>query len=154
MLKATHCTIPLGIKGGFEQEKAVTVCFRCGVCCTKYQVRLSLSEAQRLAGDLGLSWEEWLERYIDKRWPGTQSFLLRQQNRACVFLERTEGARITRCLIHHVRPVSCRKWKASLYRKECREGLLRYWGLTVSPAGKLEGPAERLKDFQSFIASL
>jgi hypothetical protein len=30
------------------------VCFRCGECCTRYQVRLGLAEAQCIADDLGL----------------------------------------------------------------------------------------------------
>ena len=45
------------------QVEPLIACFRCGICCTEYQVNLSLAEGQRIAGRLGLVWEEFLNRY-------------------------------------------------------------------------------------------
>jgi hypothetical protein len=53
-----------------------------------------------------------------------------------------------------VKPAHCREWTPSLYRRECRDGLAKYWKLTVSPAGQLEGTEEKLRDFHSFVESL
>lgn len=129
-------------------------CFRCGVCCSRYQVCLSLVEARRIADELALDWDKWLERYTDSRWPGGGTLLLRQGEGGCVFLEHAGDAGKTICRIHHVRPAACQEWMPGLHRKECREGLARYWGLAVNPSGQLEGPAEKLRDFFSFIHSL
>lgn len=127
------------------------VCFRCGVCCSNYQVRLSLVEARRVTDELGLAFDEWLERYVDKYWQRPDSFLLRQRNGACVFLEQVKGSNKTSCLIHNVKPMACLEWTPSLYRRECQEGLVKYWSLTVSPSGQLEGSEEKLRDFNSFL---
>ena len=121
-------------------EKVVsTRCFLCGVCCTKYQIHLTLIEARRIADELGLNWEEWLDRYTGLGWPGSDSFLLRRYNGACVFLEHVEGSYITRCLIQPFKPFACREWNPSLYQRDCQEGLVKYWRLKVSPLGQLEG---------------
>ena len=137
-----------------EPKELSIPCFRCGVCCTRYQVRLSLVEARQIADELGFDWDEWLDRYVDQRWPGTDSFLLRHCNGACVFLERIEARNVTSCLIQSFKPSACREWTPSLYRRECRDGLAKYWKLIVSPAGQLESTEEKLGDFHSFIESL
>lgn len=105
--------------------KELSICFRCGVCCTRYQVRLSLVEARQIADELGLAWDEWLDRYVDQRWPGTDSFLLCHCNGACVFLERIEARNVTRCLVQSFKPSACREWTPGLYRRECQEGVRR-----------------------------
>ena len=137
-----------------EQGEHFIPCFRCGVCCTRLQVRLSLVEARRIADELGIAWGEFIERYTDHSWPGATSFLLRQVNGACIFLEHQEGGNKASCLIHRFKPSSCREWTPSLYRRECREGLAKYWGLMVSPSGQLQGTGERIKRFQSYVESL
>ena len=100
-------------------------CFRCGVCCTRYQVCLGLVEARQIADELGLDWDEWLDLYVDRRWPGTDSFLLNHRNGACIFLEQTEARNLTRCLIQSFKPSACREWMPSLYRRDCQDGLIR-----------------------------
>ena len=145
--------IQVNERGGEPKELSIP-CFRCGVCCTRYQVRLSLIEARQIADELGFDWDEWLDRYVDQRWPGTDSFLLRHCNGACVFLERIEARKLTRCLIHSFKPSACREWTPSLYRRDCQEGLIKYWGLTVSPSGQFEGSQEKLREFYSFLESL
>lgn len=147
-------SLPQGIQYGSDQEEPMIICFRCGVCCTKYQVRLSLIEGRRIADELGLAFDEWLERYVDKYWQRPDSFLLRQRNGACVFLKQVKGSNKTCCLIHNMKPTACWEWTPSLYRKECQEGLAKYWNLTISPSGQPEGSEEKLRDFRSFLNSL
>jgi len=113
----------LGLVEEKGQVEPLIACFRCGMCCTEYQVNLSLAEGRRIADGLELVWEEFLSRYIDKSWPGIKNFLLSKRNGACVFLERIEGSRVTRCLIYPIRPSSCIDWVSSLYQRECREDL-------------------------------
>jgi Fe-S-cluster containining protein len=129
-------------------------CFHCGVCCTKYQAILSQAEAQSIADRLGLTWEELMDRYVDPRWPGTKSFLLRQQHGACIFLEHPMGSNKSSCLIYPCKPATCTEWIPNLQRSECREGLAKYWGLTVSPSGELQGTEEDIRHFQVFLKSL
>lgn len=137
-----------------NEEEGSIPCFRCGVCCTKYQAYLTLLEARQIADALGLTWKDWLNRYTSRNWPGENSFLLRHCNGACVFLEHTEDNNITRCLIQTFKPSTCREWNPSLYRRDCQEGLAKYWGLTVSPSGKLIGSDHDLQHFNSFLESL
>jgi hypothetical protein len=58
-----------------NKEEVSTTCFLCGVCCTKYQIRLTFIEARRIANELGLTWEEWLDMYTSQGWPRSDSFL-------------------------------------------------------------------------------
>jgi len=129
-------------------------CFRCGECCTRYQVRLSLIEARRVADGLGLSLDAFLEKYVDKRWLGLSSFLLRLEDGACIFLERKAVNRERLCLIHHLKPGACRDWAPNLYRKECRGALAKHWNLTVNETGQVEGSTEDIKRFHGFIESI
>ena len=137
-----------------NEEVVSTPCFRCGVCCTKYQIYLTLIEARRIADELGLTWEEWVDRYTSQSWAGSDSFLLRRCNGACVFLECAKGSNITRCLTQPFKPSACREWNPSLYQRDCQEGLAKYWGLTVSPLGQLQGSDQDLRRFHSFLESL
>jgi hypothetical protein len=141
--------------GYIHKQKGFTVpCFRCGVCCSKYQVRLTLEEAQRIAAELQITWDEFVNVYLDLRWPGTESFLLRQGNRGCIFLKQGKGESIASCLIHSFRPSSCRDWAPGLNRPECLEGLSRYWALSVDSNGELKGTGEEMQRFQEFLESI
>lgn len=138
---------------GCEQKEPSLECFRCGVCCIKYQTHLNLVEAQRIADYLGLSIEVFLNRFADNRWLGTDS-LLCQLKGACVFLNQDPNGKLNNCRIQPVKPVACRDWKPGLNPPECREGLARYWQLSVNSSGQLEGSEEKLDEFQSFLKSL
>ena len=129
-------------------------CFCCGICCVRFQVRLSLAEAQSIADELGITRGEFISKYADPRWPGTDSFLLRQDDGACVFLAPETGSKQRHCRIHSFRSLACRDWTPSLYRRECQEGLARYWGLAVSPRGKLRGPGGKIRSWQQFLKAL
>jgi Fe-S-cluster containining protein len=135
-----------------RQVGPIIPCFRCGVCCREHHVRLSLVEARRIADGLGLCWMEFLEQYIEPRWPGSDSFLLRQHNGACIFFQDAGSNDRTSCLIHPFKPSACRDWTPSLYRRECQDGLAKRWGLRVGSLGELQGLDERIKEFQSFLS--
>ncbi len=148
-----------GIGYGVQPRPAVggevTVpCFRCGVCCTRYQPPVSLTEARSIAAAFGVSLDEFLDRYIDDSWPGSEYYLLDAHDEACVFLERSEGSKVTSCRIHPVRPRACREWAPSLSRKECQQGLTEYWGLTVGPEEELIGPERSIRAFRRSLKSL
>jgi hypothetical protein len=61
---------------------------------------------------------------------------------------------VTYCLIQSCKPSSCQEWKPSLHRRECREGLVKYWQLKVSCLGELIGSQEQLYNFYSFTELL
>jgi Fe-S-cluster containining protein len=134
-------------------ERIEIPCFRCGVCCMKYSPRVSAAEAEHIADTLGISLEDFLERYVDDSWFEPGFYLLDTQDGACIFLAETEDSRITSCLIHPVRPEVCREWQPGLERKECLEGLQKCWGLSVDSSGQLQGPEEKIKEFQSAFKS-
>ena len=137
-----------------NNEEVSTTCFLCGVCCTKYQIHLTLIETRRIADDSGLAWEEWLDRYTSQGWPGNDDFLLRRHNGACIFLGQVEGGNLARCLIQSFKPYACREWNSSLYQRACQEGLEKYWGLTVSSLGQPKGPDQDCRRFLSFLNSI
>jgi len=137
-----------------EQEKSSIECFRCGICCSKYQVRMSLVEAKRIAAELGIPWKEFIANYTDQRWPGAESFLLRHEHGACIFLKHDKIEKMTGCLIYPFRPSSCQEWRPSPHRAECQEGLHKYWGIKISLDGKLKGNRTTIRRFQTFLKSL
>ena len=129
-------------------------CFRCGLCCTRYQPPLTTAEAETIALALGMSLDAFLDRYIDDAWFEPGRFLLDTDTDACVFLNpATDDSKAASCKIHPLRPQACRDWQASLHKKECLEGLQRYWGLTATPSGKLVGSKEDLRRFRAFMQS-
>ncbi len=127
-------------------------CFRCGVCCRKYQVRMTRPEAQTIAGKLGISFEEFLSKFTDPRWPGQDSFLLVHKDGGCVFLNNEPDSRITGCSIHSFRPEDCRAWSAGIDRPECQSGL-DYWGLSVED-NAITGTEADVAKFEAFLKLL
>jgi uncharacterized protein len=137
-----------------EQCDSDIACFRCGVCCSIYQPRLVTSEVEEIASRLNLTGQTFIEQYADKRWPGTESILLRHQDGGCVFLDQPQDSVSGLCRIHEFEPECCRQWQAGLNQKECQQGLTRYWGLTVDNDGKPAGSPEKIRKFQAFLESL
>ena len=131
-----------------------SVCFRCGVCCTECQPQLTIPEAQSIAAAMGIDLETFIDKYTDDSWPGVDSYLIDTYQGTCIFLERSEGSKIASCRIHGIRPLACREWLPSLSRKECRQGLKKYWGLMVDDSGQLHGPAAKIRDFLDFLNSI
>jgi Fe-S-cluster containining protein len=129
-------------------------CFRCGICCTGYQVYMNRTEAESLAKNLGITMQAFIDNYIDPRWPGTESVVVRHVAGRCPFLDQPEGSIFGLCRIHTFKPFCCRQWQASPDRKECRQGLNRYWGLAVNEQGELVGSPEDKLCFQIYVESL
>lgn len=129
-------------------------CFQCGVCCSVYQVRIDTSEARAIAEHMGMELYEWVGRYCDPRWHGTQSHLIHHERGACVFLNRSKGSKVALCGIYAVRPASCRSWASGVNKPECREGLRRHWRIGVSPEGQLDGTPEALARFGDLVRML
>ena len=137
-----------------EKETGIISCFRCGVCCTGRQVRLDLMEARRICDGLGLNWYVFLSNYTDPKWSGNDSYLLRQQDGACILLKNTDIPYCKVCIAHMFKPSACREWSPSLYRRECQQGLAKYWRLTVNNKGKLCGSNENIRLFQLYLDSI
>lgn len=129
-------------------------CIRCGECCRRYQVRLDLAEAQRIASGLGLTLEEFREEYADRRWPSERSILIRQENGCCPFLQRPDENGDELCVIHSFKPLNCVEWTPGLGQRDCRDGLARRWGIVVQPTGEPSGPDEKMRDYRLYIDSL
>ena len=99
-------------------------CFRCGICCERYQPKVSGREIRAIAEHLGIAQGDFVSRFV-QRVPLKDGFLLRRSEKGCVFLSPGGRSKRTRCTIHNVKPKACRDWVASLSRPECREGLKR-----------------------------
>lgn len=139
--------------GGIMQRETAVTCFRCGVCCVKYNPRITVAEAENIAGALGISLEEFRDRYVDGSWFEPGYFLLESHDGPCIFLEHKPGNRLSSCLIHPVRPQVCRDWEADWHRRECCEGLSRYWGLSIDFSGELQGHPAKIREFKDFLRS-
>ena len=105
-------------------EQPPIPCFRCGICCTRYQPPLSPKDIDSIASALRISRADCLSRYALKV-PIKEGYLLRRTEEGCVFLARGADGK-ARCTIHHSRPQACREWTPSLSRPECREGLAKF----------------------------
>jgi len=144
-----------GPEGAVPAGGLVIPCFRCGLCCRRYQPPVTLAEAEAIAAALGLEFNTFLERYVDDSWREPGRLLLDCNHEgACVFLEEAGPGGLASCLIYPVRPQVCRDWPAGLHQRECLEALERDWGLTASPSGKLLGPEENRRRFLAFLRSL
>lgn len=98
-------------------------CRRCGVCCTKYQAIVNMTEIQEIADYLCISIDDWMKKYSEPRWNSHKSQLIRHNDSGCVFLKREKEN--TACDIHPARPSCCSEWIPSLENSECQEGLKR-----------------------------
>ena len=131
-----------------EHNTEIT-CFRCGECCRKYQVLLEREELRRLADYLHISASEFIEKYSDPCWPGTIKYLVRQVEGACPFLRGDDKEFL--CSVHVVKPGACRAWAASQSQRECRQGLKRYWNLSLDSAGEVNGKPDDVRAFKYFL---
>ena len=111
-----------GHKHQVRETRPPIECFRCGICCTRYQPPVTPEEAETIAKGLGLSTEDFLSEYAQLTNVG---YLLRHSEKGCVFLSWEEDGTRANCRIHPFRPEACRNWIASLSRVECRKGLTR-----------------------------
>ncbi len=127
-------------------------CLRCGTCCSKFDVRVSMDEAHRITDRIGITWDEWMNSYINDRWPGTESFILRRHNGKCIFLK--EKGEQSLCSIHSFKPSLCIEWNQGPQHKECQQGLQKRWGIVVDNSGTLNGTQQALHCYRAFLKSL
>jgi Fe-S-cluster containining protein len=133
-----------------KKESPNFLCFRCGICCTGYQIYMTSDESYALAERLGISQLEFEYNYLDPHWPFPGTVVLRHNAGRCLFLDQPADSILGLCRIHSFKPFCCRQWQASLDHKECRQGLNRYWGLSVGENGELKGSPEDMLCFQAF----
>jgi len=139
--------------GPVPESAFSTACFRCGECCTRYQVLLDEFEIGQVAGYLGISSEKLKADYTDPRWPVPGKFLLRHRdNGGCIFL--VHHGKEALCSIHIAKPKACRDWTPALSRKECSQGLARVWGLAANENGELCGAGHDKQTFLEYLKSI
>ena len=110
--------------GRFTDDEVIP-CYRCGVCCERWQPLIGPVETARLAAYLGLATADFLERYARPYPFAEETYQLRERPEGgCIFLTSDPDGR-SGCNVHPARPQPCRDWDASLLRKECRDGLER-----------------------------
>ncbi len=102
MFEETDFGLSQSIQHSSGQRKPPITCFRCGMCCTWYQPKLTFREAQHIADALDLSLDVFRDRYVDEPPYGPDNLILDNRDGACVFLEHTEGNKTARCLIYSV----------------------------------------------------
>lgn len=107
--------------GQFVQDSVIP-CHRCGICCERWQARVTHADARRLAAYLGISADSLLATYTVPYPLDDATRLLRHDANGCVFLRRDADGR-SACTVHPARPEVCETWTASLARRECRDGL-------------------------------
>jgi Fe-S-cluster containining protein len=108
-----------GQLGRFTDGETIP-CFRCGVCCRRWQPLVDRAEAGRLAAYLGVSTDAFLAEYTRPYPLQEDAHQLLEREGGCVFLRFTDG--LAACSVHEARPQPCRDWDASLFRKECLDG--------------------------------
>ncbi|HLZ68586.1 MAG TPA: YkgJ family cysteine cluster protein [Dehalococcoidia bacterium] len=106
--------------GRFTDEEAIP-CFRCGVCCRRWQPLIGRDEAERLASFLGLPLQAFLAGYARPYPLAEERYQLLEREGGCTFLREEDGR--AGCAVHEARPQACRDWDASLSRRECLDGL-------------------------------
>ncbi|MCX6013137.1 MAG: YkgJ family cysteine cluster protein [Chloroflexi bacterium] len=124
-------------------------CISCGTCCSKYIIRPGYLEARRIADGLGLSWDDFLEKYSNMAWPSPDKVEFKRPGGRCVFLVQ-ENDHTFKCGIHSFKPRGCIEWNSDFHRPECQAGLKKYWDITVNSAEEFEGSDEAIRKFLLF----
>lgn len=115
---------------------------------------MHLAEAQGIAENLGLTWEQFQSDYLDPAWPGVRTVIARHGEGGCVFLDAQPGGRVFFCRIQPFKPASCIEWQADLSKADCRSGLTQHWRLEVDAENRLTGAPEDLTAFNALLAEL
>jgi len=102
-------------------EQTPIPCFRCGICCTRYQAPLAAEDIDNITSALGISRSRFVSKYAVKV-PIKEGYLLKHTRKGCVFLAWDEDGK-ARCTVYPSRPKACREWTPSLAKPECLEGL-------------------------------
>jgi len=83
-------------------------CMRCSVCCVNRTIKISAYEGERLANRLGITPEEFFERYTESEEP----VLRLKPDATCIFLTAVG------CGVHFDRPLVCRLYPLGLLTTE------------------------------------
>lgn len=86
-----------------EQAFRTVDCTRCANCCKSMTVLLSEADVERIAPRLGLSVEQFTDRYLEA--DAEHAPLLKMRQQPCPFLGSDD-----RCTIYDVRPALCREY--------------------------------------------
>jgi len=124
------------------------------VCCSKYQVQMPVAEARQLAETLGIGWEEFKSDYLDDAWPGGRTVLLRHRGGNCVFLEPQPDGKVFFCRVHTFKPKACIEWSAEADKKDCKDGLQKYWNLNVDAQSDIVGEDANVEALEGFLKRL
>jgi Fe-S-cluster containining protein len=103
---------------------------------------------------LKINRERFISEYTDPRWPGTESFLLKHLNGACIFLEYSKENKQNLCRIHTFKPSCCRKWTQGILKTECQEGLKANWDLDIDSRGNISGLPDKIAVFKDYLNNL
>ena len=143
MAKASLKTLS-GEEYNIAEERQPIECFRCGICCMGYHPQLSEAEVERMAGHLAISAHDFIAKYVQVTQIG---YLLRQTKTGCVFLTWENDTK-SLCNVHPFRPDACRTWEPTLFRRECKAGLIKIQkdnGIML--AGEIYDTQEQLERF-------
>jgi len=144
---------PPCIESFYPPQEPAYACFRCGNCCRLW-VFLTGEEADRITGHIKLARNEFTIEYWDRSVSSEECLVIRQQDGACFFLKDSDDRREKYCSIYELRPGVCREFVPSLMRRECRNGLTKFWNLTATPTGRIEGSEEQVKAFNAYLKAL
>lgn len=135
-----------------DDESLPIECFRCGICCIAYYPQLSPEEVERIAGNLNITAQEFISRYVQVTKIG---YLLQQTEYGCIFLDWEKNGTRACCKIHPFRPDACRNWVPSLFRRECRDGLAKLQkDKSLLLAGDLYENQEQLEQFYAALRAI
>jgi Fe-S-cluster containining protein len=143
----------MSIDNELSDKQNILKCFMCGVCCRAFRVVVNIEEGNHLAKGLGLDWNTFKERYLEKFYVATDRFLIRQIKDNCIFLNQV-NPRQAICRINDFKPSSCLAWQADTSKPECRTGLKQIWNLDISQDGEIKGAEADVNNFDVFINSI
>jgi hypothetical protein len=115
---------------------------------------MTIDEAHKIANKLRIDWEKFEEDYLDNSWPGVRTVLLRHSGGHCLFLQPQPDGKVFFCRVHKFKPESCIQWNADLDKKDCREGLKKYWNLGVDAEGEISGDQKDISAFHDLVERL
>lgn len=115
---------------------------------------MTINEAHNIADRLRIAWDDFEAEYIDNSWPGVRTVLLRHSGGHCVFLEPQPDGKVFFCRVHTFKPQSCIEWNADADKKDCREGLVRYWNLGINTEGNFTGEASDVAELNALLTQL
>lgn len=150
----SHFDALLEDQTGFKPESREIGCFQCGWCCRYYKIFITPEELDFISRETGLAVWEIAEFRSDLNWFGEENLFLLREPGGCIFLKRVPGTKRRICGIHHIKPMVCRKFAASLEKPVCQQGLAEVWRLIVGPSRQVEGEEGRVKEFGNFLEEI